>query len=405
MIREASARAELVETDTQAVGGAQGTQALESAKAARLRYVSDATPGYKRSKNGKSFIYFAPDGTRIRDAEELRRFQSLAIPPAWRDVWICPLANGHLQATGRDAKGRKQHRYHPRWREIRDESKYDRMVAFARKLPAIRRRVKQDLALPGLPRAKIVATVVRLLEKSMIRVGNDEYARRNHSFGLATLRNRHANVTGAKIQFEFRGKSGVQHTVDVNDRRLARIIRQCQDLPGHELFQYIGDGGERCKIESADVNDYLREVAGTEFSSKDFRTWAGTILTARSLKAAGWDGNQAAATRKIAKAIEAVAKVLGNTRAVCRKCYIHPVVLEAYRDGSLGGVSSQGTTKLKPVDELRADEAAVLALLTQRMKNGKKTNAQAGLRRQLKKSLHWAKNAGASRQRGRDARK
>jgi DNA topoisomerase-1 len=401
IIREASARAELVETDTQAVGGAQVTQALESARAAQLRYVSDATPGYKRRKNGKSFIYFAPDGTRVGDAEELRRFKTLAIPPAWRDVWICLRANGHLQATGRDAKGRKQYRYHPRWREIRDESKYDRMVGFARKLPAIRRRVKQDLALPGLPRAKILATVVRLLEKSMIRVGNDEYARRNHSFGLATLRNRHANVAGAKIQFEFRGKSGVQHTVDVNDRRLARIIRQCQDLPGHELFQYIDDDGARCKIESADVNDYLREIAGTEFSSKDFRTWAGTVLTARSLKAAGWDGNQAAATREIAKAIEAVAKLLGNTKAVCRKCYVHPAVLEAYRDGLLGGAPPQGPTKLQPVDELRVDEAAVLTLLTRRMKNSNRANTRAGLRRQLERSLRQAKNRSVSRQQSR----
>lgn len=249
-------------------GAAPTIDLAQSAKAAGLRYVSDDTPGCKRRKNGTGFVYTAPDGKIIRNAEELRRFKSLAIPPAWRDVWICPLAHGHLQATGRDAKARKQHRYHPRWREVRDATKYDRMLQFARKLPAIRRQVARDLALPGLPRAKVLATVVRLLETSMIRVGNEEYARRNHSFGLATLRNRHVNVSGAQIQFEFRGKSGVQHAVDLNDRRLARIIKQCQDLPGYELFQYVGADGARSTIDSAERAAYRRRIRLTARSNR-----------------------------------------------------------------------------------------------------------------------------------------
>jgi DNA topoisomerase-1 len=241
---------------------------LESAKAASLRYVTDDKPGISRQRRGAAFQYIDPSGKVIRDPEELQRIKSLAIPPAWREVWICPLRNGHLQATGRDAKGRKQHRYHPRWREVRDENKYGRIVAFAKALPLIRQRVDSDLRLPGLPRDKILATVVRLLETSHIRVGNEEYARQNKSFGLATLRNRHVNVSGSTIRFEFRGKSGVQHALDINDRRLARIIKRCQDLPGYELFQYVDDDGERRTIDSSDVNEYIRQIAGEEFSTQ-----------------------------------------------------------------------------------------------------------------------------------------
>jgi DNA topoisomerase-1 len=365
----------------------------ESAKAARLRYVSDDTSGIKRRKSGKGFVYIQ-DGKIIRDAHELGRFKSLAIPPAWRDVWICPLPLGHLQATGRDAKGRKQHRYHPRWREVRDETKYHRMRDFGKLLPAIRRRVKQDLALPGLPREKVLATVLRLLETSMIRVGNDEYRRQNNSFGLATLRSRHVNVSGSSIRFEFRGKSGIQHAVDLNDRRLARIIKQCQELPGYELFQYIGDDGERHAIDSGDVNDYLRQIGGGEFSSKDFRTWVGTVLAARAL--GQFQGGDSNAERKktIQQAIESVAKRLGNTKTVCRKCYIHPAVIDAYTDGSLLQVLRRHAKK--PANHARGfapEEALVLALLNGKPKLANGRENGSNLRRQLKESLRGGKSA------------
>ena len=366
----------------------------ESARAARLRYVTDQTPGITRRRNGKGFSYVAPDGKSIRDPDELRRFRSLAIPPAWRNVWICATANGHLQATGRDARGRKQHRYHPRWREVRDETKYDRMLEFARVLPAIRHRVNQDLALPGLPREKILATVVRLLERSMIRVGNDEYRRQNNSYGLATLRNRHVNVSGSTIRFEFRGKSGVRHAVDLNDRRLAKIIKRCRDLPGYELFQYIGDDGERYAVDSADINDYLRQIAGEEFSSKDFRTWAGTVLAARALSEFHGSDKKNPLKKNILQAIEAVAKRLGNTKAVCRKCYIHPAVIDAYKDGSVLQILKRRVKKsTNAVHDLAPEEAAVLALLKRKsiMSNGRRTGSN--LQKQLKQSLRGAKSA------------
>ena len=370
------------------------TDPAESARAARLRYVSDQSPGIRRRKNAKGFVYVTPDGKTIRGSDEIRRLKSLAIPPAWRDVWICPLPLGHLQATGRDAKGRKQHRYHPRWREVRDETKYHRMRDFGRLLPAIRRRVKQDLALPGLPREKVLATVLRLLETSMIRVGNDEYRRQNNSFGLATLRSRHVNVSGSSIRFEFRGKSGIQHAVDLNDRRLARIIKQCQELPGYELFQYIGDDGERHAIDSGDVNDYLRQIAGGEFSSKDFRTWAGTVLAARAL-GQFQDGDSNAERKKtIQQAIESVAKRLGNTKTVCRKCYIHPAVIDAYTDGSLLQVLRRHAKK--PANHTRGfapEEALVLALLNGKPKLANGRENGSNLRRQLKESLRGAKSA------------
>ena len=362
---------------------------VASAKFAGLRYVTDDSPGFRRRRAGKGFVYTNAAGTVIRDADEIRRIKSLAIPPAWRDVWICPLANGHLQATGRDIKGRKQHRYHPRWREIRDQTKYDKMLAFAEQLPAIRRQVEKDLALPGLPRAKILATVVRLLETGMIRVGNEEYARQNKSFGVATLRARHVNVSGPKITFEFRGKSGVQHAFDLNDRRLAKIIKQCQELPGYELFQYIDDHGERCTIESADVNAYLRTIAGDDFSSKDFRTWAGTVVATRALTALG----PVKPTKKnIARAIESVAKQLGNTVAVCRKCYIHPAVLEGYLNGSLAAVCKKEQEKWRGARgrEFKEEETAVLALLRRTPTPG---NKSASLTRQLRTSLRRASAA------------
>jgi DNA topoisomerase I len=366
---------------------------MESAKAGRLRYVTDNMPGIRRRKRGKGFVYITADSKIVRDADELQRFKSLAIPPAWRDVWICPLGHGHLQATGRDARGRKQHRYHPRWREVRDETKYERMLAFAKKLPAIRNKVAQDLALAGLPREKVLATVVRLLETSLIRVGNTEYARQNNSFGLATLRSRHVNVAGSSIRFEFRGKSGVQHALDLNDRRLARIIKQCQDLPGHELFQYIGEDGARYTIDSADVNDYLRQIAGEEFSTKDFRTWAGTVLAARALGEFHSGDKKAQLKKNILQAIEVVAKRLGNTKAVCRKCYIHPAVIESYTDGSLLQLLRRPAKKARDSARDLTHEAAVLALLNRKLVSANGRRSGSNLQQQLKQSLRGKKSA------------
>jgi DNA topoisomerase-1 len=303
-----------------------------SARAAGLRYVNDATPGISRQRAGTGFRYLGINGSAVRDKPTLARIRSLAIPPAWEKVWICPREDGHLQATGRDARGRKQYRYHPRWREMRDETKYGRMLAFSRALPKIRRRVSQDLQLSGLPRDKVLATVVRLLETTRMRVGNEEYARDNDSFGLTTLRVRQVRVQGSTMQFRFRGKSGVWHQFALSDRRLAAIVRRMRDLPGYELFQYLDEQGETRAVDSADVNDYLKQVAGAEFTSKDFRTWAGTVLAAAALHQFGKGGLQ--------RAIEHVAKQLGNTKAVCRKCYIHPRVIEACVDGSLAEAMS-----------------------------------------------------------------
>jgi DNA topoisomerase-1 len=307
----------------------------ESARAAGLRYVNDTLPGIERRPAAKGFRYVAADGTPVRDKATLARIRALAIPPAWTHVWICPREDGHLQATGRDARGRKQYRYHERWREVRDESKYGRLVAFGRALPRIRRRVARDLARPGLPREKVLATVVRLLETTFIRVGNEEYARENESFGLTTLRERQVRVNGTKLKFRFRGKSGVLHNVALADPRIARIVRHLQELPGQELFQYVDDDGGTRGIESADVNAYLKQIAGEEFTSKDFRTWAGTLLCARALRRLPAPPSPAAGKREVAQAIEAVARELRNTRAVCRKCYIHPLVIESYLEGRL----------------------------------------------------------------------
>jgi DNA topoisomerase I len=316
-----------------------------SAKAAGLRYVSDGERGISRQRlgisrerSGTAFRYLGPDGRVLRDAEALARIRRLAIPPAWEDVWICAREDGHLQATGRDARGRKQYRYHPRWREVRDETKYGRMLAFAKALPRIRRRVSQDLALPGLPRDKVLATVVRLLETTRIRVGNQEYARANDSFGLTTLRTRQVRINGSTMSFRFRGKSGVQHDVALNDRKLATIVRRMRDLPGYELFQYVDEAGERRAVDSADVNEYLRSAAGEEFTSKDFRTWAGTVLAAQALHECG--------KNQLKHAIARVARQLGNTPAVCRKCYIHPAVIDAYLEDRLTQTMNGGRAEL-----------------------------------------------------------
>ena len=337
---------------------------VESAQAAGLRYVSDAQPGIRRRRAGRGFGYVGLDGRALRDKATLARIRSLAIPPAYTDVWICPLSNGHLQATGRDARGRKQYRYHPRWREVRDETKFGRMLAFSDVLPRLRARVEEDLAKPGLPREKVLATVVRLLECTAIRVGNDEYARANRSFGLTTLQDRHVEVSGSTLRFEFRGKSGKTHRVALSDRRLARIVARCQALPGADLFQFEDDAGQRVAIGSGDVNDYLRDITGEEFTAKDFRTWAGTLQAVEALEAVGPAPTQREAKSAILQAIDRVAERLNNTRAVCRKYYIHPAVIETYEAGTLHeALQNGGPPKGAAESPLSAEEQAVVRLL------------------------------------------
>jgi DNA topoisomerase-1 len=338
----------------------------ESAQAAGLRYVSDADPGIRRKRVGKHFSYIGLDGRPIHDPTTLKRIKSLAIPPAYTDVWICPDPRGHLQATGRDARGRKQYRYHPQWRQVRDETKYNRMIAFGCALPAIRARIEHDLSLPGLPHEKVLAGVVRLLETTLIRVGNQEYARTNKSFGLTTLRDQHVTIDGAIVRFHFRGKSGKIQTVNLNDRRLARIVKRCRDLPGYELFQYIDEDGQRQTIGSSDVNEYLREITGQDFTAKDFRTWAGTVLAAQALQEYETFDNATQAKKNVVRAIELVAERLGNTPSICRKCYVHPVVLDAYLEGRLIDTLQQRAEQEfeEPLCDLRPEEAAVMRLLS-----------------------------------------
>jgi DNA topoisomerase I len=342
---------------------------LVSARAGGLRHVSDEKPGIKREGSPKHFRYRDAGGKIVRDSETLRRIKSLVIPPAWTDVWICPDANGHLQATGRDDRGRKQSRYHPRWREVRDETKYARMIAFARTLPKIRRRITKDMTLRDMPRNKVLATVVRLLEVSLIRVGNDEYARDNDSFGLTTMHNKHVAVRGSNLRFHFRGKAGKWHEVDIHDRRIAKVVARCQDLPGQELFQFVDDDGGRHDVRSEDVNDYLREISSQDFTAKDFRTWAGTVLAATALREFEKFATRAQAKKNVVAAIEAVAAKLGNTPAVCKKCYIHPHVLDFYLDGTLVETLKQRTENAlsKSLRGLPAEEAAVLGLLQRRL--------------------------------------
>jgi DNA topoisomerase-1 len=307
--------------------------AAAAARAAGLRYTSDEGPGIRRRHSGSGFTYVGPQGRAVGDRHTLARIRALAIPPAWEDVWICPRADGHVQAVGRDARGRKQYRYHAGWREVRDAAKYERLVPFARRLPTIRRRIARDLARAGLPREKVLALVVRLLETTHIRVGNSEYARTNGSFGLTTLRDRHAAVSATRVRFRFRGKAGKLHEIDVADRRLARLVRRCQELPGQELFQYVDDDGAVRAIGSSEVNDYLRTVSGDDFTAKDFRTWAGTVAAAEILGELPEPTSAAAGKRAVAGAIAEVARRLGNTAAVCRKCYVHPLVVDGFLDG------------------------------------------------------------------------
>ena len=344
---------------------------VDSARKAGLVYTTDEKPGIRRVGRPKAFRYVGPGGRRV-SARDAARIRSLVIPPAWTDVWICPNPRGHLQATGRDVRGRKQYRYHPKWREVRDGTKYGRLIEFARALPRIRRRTETDLRATGLPRSKVLAAVVKLLEKTFIRVGNDEYARTNRSYGLTTMRDGHVRIRGSRVQFIFRGKSGVAHELELDDRRLAKIVRQCRDLPGQELFQYRDAQGRVVDIGSSDVNAYLREVTGEEFTSKDFRTWAGTVLASRYLRQTAPAQTQTESRSQVLRTIEQVAAQLGNTRAVCRKCYVHPAVIDSYLDGSIGGNGTRARAVARAVGTLTAAEKAVLGLLQRR------ANARSG---------------------------
>lgn len=341
---------------------------VEAAKAAGLRYVTDDKPGIQRQRRGKSFIYIDVNGKRIRDPEEIQRINALAIPPAYRDVWICPLPNGHLQATGRDAKGRKQYRYHPLWRTVRDQTKFTRLLIFSQALPTIRQQLAQDLALRGLPKRKVLAAVVQIMELTRIRVGNEEYARTNQSYGLTTLQDDHVAISGSTIRFSFRGKSGVEHDMKLTDRRLARIVKQCQEIPGQDLFQYVDEDGSYQTIGSADVNEYLREMTGEDFTAKDFRTWAGTVLAASHLMQVGSFTSQTAAKKNITQAIKAVAAHLGNRPATCRKYYVHPAILDCYLNETLHQIMEVHLqTNVQEMHGLRPEELAVVAVLEQRL--------------------------------------
>lgn len=340
---------------------------IESAAAAGLRYVTDTMPGIRRERRGKAFVFVGPEGQPVLDAAELKRFASLVIPPAWTAVWICASEQGHLQVTARDARGRKQYRYHPVYRRVRDETKFGRMLDFSEILQSIRERVEHDIALPGHSREKVLATLVSLLEKTLIRVGTDEYAKENGSYGLTTMKRRHVAVKGATLRFEFKGKSGVPHTVAVTDRRIARIVQRCQELPGQELFQYLDDDGRRQSIDAVDINDYLREIAGgRDITAKDFRTWAGTMLAAKALRTLGPAPLDKQAKSNIVRAVDEVAKRLGNTRAVCRKYYVHPALLEAYMRGETvpeAPAAGSGERRGGAKAALRREEAVVLECL------------------------------------------
>ncbi len=351
-----------------------------SARAAGLVYTHHDRPGITRRRAGKAFAYYTPDGKKISDAETIKRIKSLAIPPAYKDVWICPDPRGHIQAVGADDRGRTQYRYHPKWREVRDEAKYGRMLAFGKALPALRKRVAADLKLPGLPRAKVLATIVKLLETTLIRVGNEEYAKSNQHYGLTTIHNDHVDVHGSHIHFEFRGKSGVDHAIDLTDKRLADVIHQCQELPEQELFEYVDHDGTRHHLGSHDVNAYLQEITGQPFTAKDFRTWAGTTLAAMALQEFEAFDSQAQAKKNVVAAIEAVSKKLGNTRSVCRKCYVHPAVFEIYMEGTLAeSLKERLEQKLKrSLHSLKPEEAAVMSLLQERLKREAKGPAKAG---------------------------
>jgi len=337
---------------------------VAAAKAARLRYVSDSEPGISRDKSGNDFHYFNPAGEPITDEDELERIELLRIPPAWTDVWICPYPNGHIQATGRDARGRKQYRYHPRWTDRRNLLKFSRMIAFGEALPALRERIQEDLQRPGLPREKVLATIVELLDMARLRVGNEEYAKSNRSYGLTTLRDQHVDVSGSTLRFHFRGKGGKTYDVDVQDKRLAHVVQRSKDVPGQELFQYVDENGGRHPITSTDVNAYLREITGQDFTAKDFRTWSGTLLAILAFQECEPFHNFKQAKKNVTETIKRVAADLGNTPAVCRKYYVHPLVIEAYQDGSL--TKAMKALQLpKRANGLRPEERLVIEVLRQ----------------------------------------
>jgi DNA topoisomerase-1 len=348
---------------------------IDDAEDAGLRYVNDGDPGIARKQAGRRFVYVLPSGGRVSDTPTKARIKRLAIPPAWTDVWICPTATGHIQATGRDARGRKQYRYHPEWQKSRDETKYNKMLAFARVLPRLRKRLRQHMRRKRLDREKVLATIVMLLELTLIRVGNKEYARTNGSFGLTTLQDRHVTFSKSETRFKFRGKTGKVWRLAVSDRRIARIVRDCQDLPGQHLFQYEDADGLHA-VTSEDVNAYIREIAGDDISAKDFRTWAGTVLAAIALSEYEAVDSEAAAKRNVRRAIETVASRLGNTPTICRKCYVHPEVLQSYFDGQLAQVMKSKIEKelTQRLGELSAAEAATLALLHRRLSASKRAS-------------------------------
>ena len=365
---KAPAKAKTVAAVEEAVSDAD--EYREAAKAAGLVYVSDETPGITRKKSGKGWSFHDAKGATITDYWEKKRIEKIGVPPAYVDVWICPKENGHIQATGRDDKGRKQYRYHPKWSEARDAAKYAHMAEFGQLLPGIRARVDSDMRKQGLPRAKVLATVVSLLEKSLIRVGNEDYAKDNKSYGLTTLRNRHLDVEGATMRFDFKGKSGKTWNLDVKDRRVAKVVRSIQDLPGQQLFQYVDEEGKRQPVDSSDVNDYLREASGgADITAKDFRTWAGTVLASLALQEFEAVDSQARMKKNVKAAIETVAKKLGNTVTICRKCYVHPHVISSYLDGSLmEGIKQEAEATLSEGgDSLKPEEAALLGLLSRRI--------------------------------------
>jgi DNA topoisomerase-1 len=364
-------------------------EAVAHARAAKLRYVNDDDPGISRKGSSPAnFSYYRPDGSEVRAAHILKRIRALAIPPAWTDVWVCPDPDGHIQATGRDAKGRKQYRYHPRWQEVRDGSKYTRMIDFARALPKIRARIDKDLARPGVGRERVLAAVVRLLERSLIRVGNDEYAKSNDSYGLTTLRDRHVAVNGNSIEFRFRAKSGKFRRVELDSPRLSKVVRACQDLPGQELFQYRDEDGTIHDVTSSEVNAYLREITGEDFTAKDFRTWAGTVAAALALRAQELPESKAAQKRVLNAAIDQVAEVLGNTRAICRKAYVHPQIFDGFSDGTL----AKALARCRPIKGLDEAETAVLNFLCAGDRRAAGLRAAA-----LRSAVRFTTSAGAGR--------
>jgi DNA topoisomerase-1 len=374
------------------------TDPVEAAQRAGLRYVHDRQPGIARRRRGKSFVY-VPAGKGSCDEATLKRIRALVIPPAWTEVWICADPNGHIQATGRDARGRKQYRYHARFRALRDETKYEKMFDFAAALPRLRARCERDLSRAGLSREKVLAAVVRLLEQTLIRVGNEEYSRLNQSFGLTTLRDGHARIRGASIAFHFRGKSGKEHAVSISDRRLAKIVKRCRDLPGDELFQYLADDGTRHTIDSADVNEYVRSATGADFTAKDFRTFAGTVLAAWALAERGPATSQAGSKKHIVAAIKSTAERLGNTPAVCRKCYVHPAIFEAYLRGRVVPRIALANAREKPNvqrPQLRADEKAVLAFLRRHLAEVANEQAPSALVGALRRSIRLRKQEGGA---------